>query len=187
MITPEDIENKEFTKSVRGYSSEEVDEFLDDITLELKALFDDNASLREENKALSEKCDSTHREYQNILNEYDSLRNQYVDLESNLYNTLEAAKGLMSDISASSEKKAELIVQNARIEAENIISNAKSNVESYQQLEKQLKIRIDALRSRFKFQLESELKSIDSLDINIMGERIADDFEEMMGSLEQEQ
>lgn len=29
MITPLEIENKEFSKAVRGYKAEEVDEFLD--------------------------------------------------------------------------------------------------------------------------------------------------------------
>ena len=32
MITPLDIENKRFSKKINGYSVEEVDEFLDEIT-----------------------------------------------------------------------------------------------------------------------------------------------------------
>ena len=33
MITPADIENKVFSKAVRGYKEEEVNEFLDEITV----------------------------------------------------------------------------------------------------------------------------------------------------------
>ena len=38
MITPADIENKEFSRGVRGYKEEEVDEFLDLIILDMEKL-----------------------------------------------------------------------------------------------------------------------------------------------------
>ena len=38
MITPADIGNKEFSRKVRGYDTEEVDMFLDVIPLTLKSL-----------------------------------------------------------------------------------------------------------------------------------------------------
>jgi cell division initiation protein len=40
MITPLDIQNKEFPKVVRGYKEEEVDGFLDLVTLDLEKLLD---------------------------------------------------------------------------------------------------------------------------------------------------
>ena len=43
MITPQEIETKEFSKSMRGYNAEEVDEFLDMIILDLQQLLDENA------------------------------------------------------------------------------------------------------------------------------------------------
>ena len=40
MITPLDIENKKFAKQmVNGYSVDEVDDFLDDLTVEYEKLF----------------------------------------------------------------------------------------------------------------------------------------------------
>ena len=38
MITPLDIQNKEFSRGVRGYKEEEVDEFLDLITVDMEKL-----------------------------------------------------------------------------------------------------------------------------------------------------
>ena len=38
MITPYDIESKEFAKAVRGYNIEDVDAFLDEITIDLEKL-----------------------------------------------------------------------------------------------------------------------------------------------------
>ena len=47
MITPLDIQNKEFSRAVRGYNQEEVDLFLD----EIMADYDDVARGREERLA----------------------------------------------------------------------------------------------------------------------------------------
>ena len=45
MITPADIEYKEFTKVVRGYKEEEVDEFLDLIIVDMENLIRENKKL----------------------------------------------------------------------------------------------------------------------------------------------
>ena len=92
MITPLEIENKEFSKAVRGYKAEEVDEFLDEIILDLQALLAE----REQLKAQVEKLN------QDLV--------QYKKSESSVINTLESAKKLMNDISESAEKRAEIII-----------------------------------------------------------------------------
>ena len=85
MITPLEIENKEFSKAVRGYKAEEVDEFLDEIILDLQALLAE----REQLKAQVEKLN------QDLV--------QYKKSESSVINTLESAKKLMNDRSESAE------------------------------------------------------------------------------------
>ena len=48
MLTPLDIENKRFSKQMmNGYSVEEIDEFLDQLTLDYQTLYRENASLKE--------------------------------------------------------------------------------------------------------------------------------------------
>ena len=42
MITPMDIENKEFKKGFRGYNEEEVDEFLDIVKEDFENLYREN-------------------------------------------------------------------------------------------------------------------------------------------------
>ena len=46
MITPADIEYKEFTKAVRGYKEEEVDAFLDLIIVDMENLIRENKKLK---------------------------------------------------------------------------------------------------------------------------------------------
>ena len=48
MITPVDIQEKEFPRSVRGYKEDVVDEFLDQITIDYEVLMLDNEKLTAE-------------------------------------------------------------------------------------------------------------------------------------------
>ena len=46
MITPLDIQNKEFSRAVRGYNQEEVDLFLDEIMADYDKLISENQELK---------------------------------------------------------------------------------------------------------------------------------------------
>ena len=77
MITPLDIENKKFTKQMmKGYNVDEVDDFLDELTLEYGKLYKENAEL----KAQREELDTNVGKYKNIENTkkqqiYDNVNN----------------------------------------------------------------------------------------------------------------
>ena len=48
MLTPLDIENKRFSKQMmNGYSVEEVDEFLDQLTIDYQTMYKETAVLKE--------------------------------------------------------------------------------------------------------------------------------------------
>ena len=65
MITPLDIENKRFGKQkIGGYNVNEVDDFLDELTLEYGKLYKENAEL----KTQREELDSNVGKYKNIEN-----------------------------------------------------------------------------------------------------------------------
>ena len=48
MLTPLDIEKKKFSKKINGYSVEEVDDFLDELTVEYERLYKENAEYKEQ-------------------------------------------------------------------------------------------------------------------------------------------
>ena len=52
MITLSDIETKEFSRGMRGYKEEEVDEFLNVLIVEFDSLMRENKALREENERI---------------------------------------------------------------------------------------------------------------------------------------
>jgi DivIVA domain-containing protein len=91
MIRPIDIQEKVFTRAVRGYKEEEVNEFLDEITVDLDSLLNELRETREENSRL--------------VDELQRLKTT----EGSVAETLQAAKSLMTDISASAEKRAEIL------------------------------------------------------------------------------
>ena len=45
-LTPMDINNKEFKKGIRGYSVEEVDEFLDEVVENYEEVYKENSRLK---------------------------------------------------------------------------------------------------------------------------------------------
>ena len=75
MLTPLDIENKKFSKQiVNGYSVEEVDDFLDDLTKDYEKLYKEVADSK------------------NKLEDMQESISKYKNIESTLQNTLVMAQ-----------------------------------------------------------------------------------------------
>jgi len=149
MITPLDIQNKEFAKSVNGYKKDEVDQFLDLVTVDMDKLFSENAALKSENVRLT------------------SELQKYKGSEGAVLETLEAAKALMGDISASAEKRAEILLKNAELDAQLIVREARESVERLNEEIAVLKNRFTMFQSKYRNLLEIELERFDTLSSEI--------------------
>lgn len=152
MLTPIDIQNKEFARSVRGYKEEEVDAFLDLITADFDQLLKENATLQ----------------LQLLRTEEDLKR--YKSSEGAVLETLEAAKALMGDISASAEKRAEILLKNAELDAQLISREAKDSVQKLTEESLQLRTRLTAFQAKFRNLLESELERFDTLSMELFAD-----------------
>lgn len=143
MITPMDIEQKVFSSGIKGYKKEEVDQFLDEIMLDMEALISEN---RKQKKLLV-----------SMKQELDASREK----ENTLVSTLERARVLMNDISASAEKRAEIIIKNAKDEAADIVSEAEDSISNLKDESKMLKANIAGLKIKYKDMLTDELNKLD--------------------------
>ena len=143
MITPADIENKDFSRVKKGYSPEEVDDFLDLVILDMEKLIRENRQLKEE------------------LGKAHVQVDKHMSTETSVYETLEAAKSLMNDIAASAERRAEILLKNAELEANLITREAKESISRYTDEGNRLKERVETLRERYKKMLEAELERMD--------------------------
>ena len=99
MLTSLDIENKRFSKTLKGYNVDEVDDFLDDLTIDYEKLYKENIELREQIE--QNKKDLEH----------------YKNVEHTLQNTLIMAQTTADDIKANAQTRAEQIVRDAQSEA----------------------------------------------------------------------
>lgn len=103
------------------------------------------------------------RENKKLKAELEKSRHQveqHVNTETSVYQTLEAAKGLMNDIAASAERRAEILLKNAEMEAELITKDAKESIAVLTDEGNRLRGRIENLRGRYKRMLEEELERV---------------------------
>ena len=154
MITPADIENKEFSRVKKGYSEEEVDEFLDLIIVDMEKLIRENHQLKNE------------------LSKAHTQVDKHMSTETSIYETLESARSLMNDIAASAERRAEILLKNAELEASLITREAKESIAKYTEEGNKIKNRVDMLKERYRRMLEAEMERLD-----FSGADILEDFE----------
>lgn len=148
VITPLDIQNKEFKKSLIGYKSKDVNSYLDYINRDYEKLYRENIELKDKIGVLTEQI------------------KQYNNLEETLKNTLIIAQTTADEVTTSSRKKAELILEEAELDARERINEAKEKVKSikgeYEYLNKEIYI----FKSRYEALMESQLVTIQDFYIN---------------------
>lgn len=145
MLTPIEIENKDFKKGLRGYKEEEVDEFLDIVKEDFEKLYRENLDLKEK------------------IRLYELEINKYSNIEETLKATLITAQSAAEDTTHAANTKAKIIVEEADLKARQIIETANNRVieirKEYDELVKEFKI----FRNKFKSLIEDEMRSIDEI------------------------
>lgn len=148
-VTPLDIRRKEFKRSVRGYSDEEVDLFLDEVADEFERIFQENVELHDRVRRLEEQVAGN-----------DQLRGA-------LEKTLVLAQLQADETRANARKESELILKDAELKARTIISDSYAEVQRVQQVLIQLKHLEEDFRFKFRSLLEGHLKLLAEAPINL--------------------
>ena len=94
--------------------------------------------------------------------------------------TLEAAKALMGDISASAERRAEILLKNAELDADRIVREAKESSERLHDENTGLRNRLNVFRTRYRTLLESELEKFDTLSSELFADKEMDDLKSIL-------
>lgn len=141
-LTPLDIHNREFSRSLRGYNPDEVDEFLDEIIEEFERLYSDSRELQDRIDALTDQTKS------------------YKAIEGTLQETLVTAQKTAEEVIAAGEQKANLIISQAEDKAQKIIDDANRQVinirHEYHDVERQMQI----FKNKFKTLLQTQLEML---------------------------
>jgi len=140
MLTPLDIENQKFKKIVWGYSSEEVDEFLDKVIESYETIYKENIELKDKIGVLNEGIQ------------------HYKAIEETLKNTLMVAQTTSDDIKKNAYGKAENIIKEAEIRAERIIGEANQQATKARYECEEQKKEYNVFRAKMESQLLSQLE-----------------------------
>lgn len=141
MLTPLDIENKRFGRSIKGYNVDEVDDFLDELTVQYERLYKENAELKEQVE--SSKKDLEH----------------YRSVEHTLQNTLVMAQTTAEDIKKMAQQQADQIIAEAN-------SKAKKSVEDLDRQEFELRAKLEEKKKEYElFKSKMERLLLSQLDM----------------------
>jgi cell division initiation protein len=145
-LTPMEINNKEFKKGMRGYNTDEVDEFLDQVVEDYETVFKENSSMKEKIENLNEKL------------------NHYAKIETTIQNTLVLAQNASDQARATAQKESDIIIKNANENAKRIIDKANQEVININQDYERLKQEFVKFRAKFKNFMNTQVETFGEME-----------------------
>lgn len=146
MITPMDIHNKTFSKGLRGYSEEEVNDFLRQIVTDYEQIY------RE------------HREMEEEMDQMKVKLSNYERISDTMTATLQLAKDTAENVKKNAKRNAEILISNAKMEGDRQVKDA----EDYRRRLAETMIHTEGNMknyvSKIRKDLELALASIDALE-----------------------
>ena len=149
MITPLDIENKRFAKQMmNGYSVEEVDDFLDELTVDYSKNYKELTELR------------------NKVEELNNSLVQYKAIESTLQNTLIMAQTTAEEVKNVAKQKADQIVEEAKASAQKQVDDLNNEIVLKQKEVDDIKKQFDIYKAKMESLLISQLELLKEVNKN---------------------
>ena len=149
MITPLDIENKRFAKQMmNGYSVEEVDDFLDELTVDYSKNYKELTELR------------------NKVEELNNSLVQYKAIESTLQNTLVMAQTTAEEVKNVAKQKADQIVEEAKASAQKQVDDLNNEIVLKQKEVADIKKQFDIYKAKMESLLISQLELLKEVNKN---------------------
>ena len=143
-LTPLDILQRRFSKRWRGLDRAEVKDFLEVISAELEEVIRENRFLEEELK-------KSHQSLAAYRNREDTLKE-----------TMITAQKVTQDMKENVKREAEIIIAEARVEAEGIVGEARRRAHELQEEIAELKRQKIRFESELRGTIETHLKILDA-------------------------
>nr|WP_231618135.1 MULTISPECIES: DivIVA domain-containing protein [unclassified Fictibacillus] len=145
-LTPLDIHNKEFTRGFRGYSEDEVNDFLDQVIKDYETVIREKKELEETVENLEEKI------------------SYFKNIEETLNKSILIAQETGEEVKRTATKEARLIVKEAEKNADRIINESLSKSRKISMEIDELKKQSSVYRTRFKMLIEAQLEMLKNDD-----------------------
>jgi cell division initiation protein len=140
MLTPLDIENKRFTKTLKGYNVDEVDDFLDQLTLEYEKLYKENAEFKQKFEDLEKEL--AH----------------YKEVEQSLQKTLMIAQSTAENVKSVAQQQADQIIRDAQAQAKESLSGVTKEEFEIRKKTEDLRRNFDVYKAKMEALLISQLE-----------------------------
>ena len=145
MLTPMDIHNKTFSKGLRGYAQEEVEQFMEEVVNDYEKIYREHREMPEETDMLRTK-----------------LKN-YETMETTMTSTLMMAQETAENVKVNARKEAELIIAKAETEKEQMLRDTADSLRNAQEQYNQIMADISVFRAKLRSLLESQLELVDTM------------------------
>lgn len=145
-LTSMDIHNKEFTHSFRGYSVEEVNDFLDRVAKDFEQILRDNLELKDQINQLNEKMKG------------------YQKLEATMHNAIVIAQEAAEEVKQNAKREADLIRREADREAQKIIEDSRYRSSRILTEHDELFKQAHVFKMRFRSFLEAQIAALEMED-----------------------
>src|SRR5213596_1594624 len=136
-LTPLDIQRQMFSRALKGYNTDEIRAYLQLVAEEIERLLRDVDRLSRENLMLREDLDD-HNQRERILKD-----------------TLLSAQKVSEDVKMNARKEAELIVKDAELLSERLVSQAMSRVADLEKTIQDLKVERRSARNKLQMTLDT--------------------------------
>lgn len=148
MLSPLEVQRKEFSRSMRGYKEQEVDMFLNEVMETLEKYVNENLEMKER------------------LERSEKDLNRYSLMERTLSETLVIAKKTGDDLITSAQQKAELIIRTAEEEAKRRIHETDQELQLVKVRHEEARRDLITYRTRFRTMVQAQLEMLehDSID-----------------------
>ncbi|MBQ7097653.1 MAG: DivIVA domain-containing protein [Clostridia bacterium] len=139
MLTPLDIDNRKFTKEVRGYSKAEVEEFMAVISENYELIYKENLANKDKIAMLS-----------NAIKQYKSM-------EETLQSAILVAQNAGDEVIQNAKRSAENIIKDAENKAAQLLSDASREVTRLSYEYEEMRRNIEVFRTRIISLLTSQM------------------------------
>ena len=143
MLTPLDIENKKFSKQMmNGYSVEEVDDFLDELTVDYEKIYKESSELKDKIAKLEE----------SVV--------KYKNIENTLQNTLVMAQSAADEVKELARKQAEQIISEAEGKAKQTVNEIEQQIIFKRKEMEEISKQFDVYKAKMESLLISQLEML---------------------------
>ena len=141
MLTPLDIENKKFSKQMmNGYSVEEVDDFLDELTADYEKIYKEVA------------------EAKNKIEDLQESMEKYKNIEGTLQNTLVMAQSAADEVKILAKQQAEQMINEAQATAKQAVTELEQELTLKKKEMEELQKQFDVYKAKMESLLISQLE-----------------------------